>query len=105
MTTKLMDKPNSAKMARVPKELRDRIKPLLLESYAYMDSPLFRHRGIERELFAQENSQPELPITSWYQPTREDLAHVSTSGAPQLMKGPEERLMFLRFNYAKLRLS
>jgi RNA polymerase primary sigma factor len=47
---------------------------------------------------------PELPRTSWYQPTREDVLGTNTA-TPQLMKGPEERLMFLRFNYAKRKLT
>jgi RNA polymerase sigma factor (sigma-70 family) len=89
----------------VPRALRERVERLLTESYAYMDSPVFRNRNIEKELFTfTEDKEPELPRTAWYQPTREDLDS-PIHGTPQLMKGPEERLMFLRFNYAKLRLS
>jgi RNA polymerase sigma factor (sigma-70 family) len=67
-----------------------------------MDSPVFKTRGIEKQLFDFE-VEPSLPLTSWYQPTREEIAD-QLKGTPQLMKGPEEKLMFLRFNYSKLRL-
>jgi RNA polymerase sigma factor (sigma-70 family) len=88
----------------VPRALRRQVEPLLDQTYAFMDSPIFRRKGIERELFDFE-IEPQLPMTSWYQPTRDEAVNVSIAGAPQLMKADEERLMFLRFNYAKLRLS
>src|SRR5690606_20943500 len=66
-----------------------------------MDSPSFHRKGIEKELFEEET--PALPLTTWYQPTREDLDQ-ELVGAPQLMSAAEEKLMFLRFNYSKLRL-
>src|ERR1051326_1643130 len=87
----------------VPRRMRQRVEALLLENYAYMDSPIFRQRGLEKELFDFE-VEPALPLTSWYQPTREEIAD-QLSGTPQLMKGPEERLMFLRFNFAKRKLT
>ena len=68
-----------------------------------MDSPTFRHKRVEEELFA-EGTERELPLTSWYQPTRDDVADLGYGSPPQLMKGPEERLMFLRYNYCKKRL-
>src|SRR5256886_13396528 len=70
-----------------------------------MDSPMFSRKNIERELFTfDENEEPALPMTSWYQPTRDEVLDVKITGAPQLMSGAEERMMFLRFNYSKLRL-
>jgi len=89
---------------RVPRVLRGRVEPLLLENYAFMDSPVFRRRGIERDLFTFDAGEPALPLTAWYQPTRDEAIEEGFAGAPQLMKGPEERLMFLRFNYSKKRL-
>ena len=89
----------------IPRALRERVELLLEENYAFMDSPVFRRRNIETELFT-EDAEAALPLTSWYQPTRDDAFENGLSaGAPQLMKPAEERLMFLRFNYAKLRLS
>src|SRR5262249_34656937 len=89
--------------APVPRELRAKVESLLLENYAFMDSPVFRHKNIERELFDMTR-EPELPRVAWYQPTRDDALSPNVTGAPQLMKGGEERLMFLRFNFAKKQL-
>src|SRR2546423_1549781 len=88
---------------RVPKALRERVDRLFLENFAFMDSPVFRRKHIERDLFEVE-AEPQLPPTAWYQPTWQDLEGVG-SNSSKLMKGPEERMMFLRFNYAKRRLS
>jgi RNA polymerase sigma factor (sigma-70 family) len=89
----------------IPRVLRERVEAVLDENYAYMDSPIFKQRGIEKELFTfADDHEPELPFTAWYQPTRDEALDEALVGSPQLMKGPEERLMFLRFNYAKLRL-
>jgi len=76
---------------------------LLAGTYSYMNSSLFRRRGIEKELFA-EGSEPPLPVTSWYQPTIEDVDPSKPVNAPTLMKADEERLMFLRYNFAKRKL-
>src|SRR6476660_7735234 len=68
----------------VPRELRQRVEALLEENYAYMDSPIFRRRNIEAELFTFDNDQePALPRTSWYQPTRDDVLDSAVVGAPQ----------------------
>ncbi len=89
----------------IPRALRARAEALLDENYAFMDSPLFRRKNIEAELFT-EDAERSLPLTSWYQPTRDDAFENGLSaGAPQLMKADEERMMFLRFNCAKMRLS
>jgi len=87
----------------IPRAMRRTAEHLLEGNYAFMDSPIFRRKNIEEELY-NFDVEPELPLTSWYQPTRDEAFDQSISGAPQLMKGAEERLMFLRFNYAKLRL-
>ena len=92
-----------ARRSPVPRALRAKIEPLLLESYAFMDSPVFKQKNIERELF--DYQEPQLPLTSWYQPTRDEAIDETMSHAPQLMKGNEEKLMFLRFNFAKRRLT
>jgi RNA polymerase primary sigma factor len=91
------------RQAPVPRSTRERVTRLLEENYAYMDSPTFRRKHVEEELFT-EDAERELPLTSWYQPTRVDLADLGYGSPPQLMKAPEERQMFLRFNYCKKRL-
>ena len=89
----------------IPRALRARAEALLEENYAFMDSPVFRRKNIESELFT-EDAERSLPLTSWYQPTRDDAFEDGVSpGAPQLMKADEERMMFLRYNCSKMRLS
>ena len=90
--------------APIPRAMRQKVEALLVESYAFMDSPIFKERDIERRLFDFE-VEPQLPMTSWYQPTRDEAVDETIAGAPQLMKAAEEKIMFLRFNYAKMRLT
>ena len=91
------------RQAPIPRAVREKVMRLLQENYSFMDSPTFRRKRVEEELLT-EDAQRELPLTSWYQPTRDELGVVSSGSPPQLMKAPEERLMFLRFNYCKKRL-
>lgn len=88
----------------IPRALRQQAEGYLALSYAFMDAELFKQRGIEKELFTFDK-EPQLPLTSWYQPTREDLLDSAVTGAPQLMSAKEERTMFLRFNFAKRKLT
>ena len=86
MTTKARKDMNAApaRRAPVPRLIRARVEPLLAENYAFMDSPVFRRRNIEAELFTFENDQePALPRTSWYQPTRDEMLDAAIVGAPQ----------------------
>jgi RNA polymerase sigma factor (sigma-70 family) len=92
-----------ARGATVSKILRQRVEAVLFENYAFMDTPLFKQRNIEKELFDFEH-EPELPMTSWYQPTRDEAIDASLASTPQLMKPAEERIMFLRFNFCKMKL-
>jgi len=92
----------SLKSKPVPRALRERAELILAEDYSFMDSPVFKQRGFEKELFNFE-TEPQLPMVGWYQPTREEIAD-QLKGTPQLMKAPEEKLMFLRFNFAKRKL-
>src|SRR4051794_24021715 len=92
----------------IPRAMRAKVEALLEENYAFMDSPLFKQRSLEKQLFAFEEHkgvEPALPLTSWYQPTRDEAIDETMSHAPQLMKGQEEKLMFLRFNFCKRRLT
>jgi len=91
--------------APIPRTLRKQAEEYLAMSFAFMDSPVFKQRNIEQELFTFDDHEPELPLTSWYQPTREDAMEGGMTGAPQLMSAKEEKLMFLRFNYAKHKLT
>jgi RNA polymerase primary sigma factor len=102
MAVELMSKPSVAKKGRVSKGVQDLVTEIMTVNYAFMDSPVFKQRNIERELFTFDE-EPKLPLTSWYQPTREDLENQKLT-TPQLMSAAEERLMFLRFNFAKKKL-
>jgi RNA polymerase sigma factor (sigma-70 family) len=104
MMKEMKEKKQQGRLTSVPRSMRERILRLLEENFSYMDSTTFRHKRVEAELFT-EDAERELPLTSWYQPTRDDAADFGSGSPPQLMKGPEERLMFLRFNYCKKRLS
>jgi len=111
MIRKTLSKPTTVKRSvspkrasPVPRILRQRVEALMLENYAYMDSTEFVKKNIEQELFVDETSVPELPITSWYQPTRDEAIDQTMAGAPTLMKASDERSMFLRFNFAKRKL-
>jgi RNA polymerase primary sigma factor len=105
MAIELMNKRSvSKKVTSVPKSVLQRVEAILAGNYAFMDSPVFKNRNIERELFTfADGTEPNLPLTSWYQPTREDLENNRVT-TPQLMSAAEEKLMFLRFNYAKRKL-
>jgi len=89
--------------APIPRGLRQKVEAILNENYPFMDSPIFAQPNIEKELFTFDQ-EPQLPMTSWYQPTRDEALDEAMQGAPQLMKADEERIMFLRFNYSKLKL-
>jgi RNA polymerase primary sigma factor len=81
-------KKSPTRAAPVPKGLRAQAERLLAELFTF-----------------ENDHEPALPRTAWYQPTRDEILENTVVGAPQLMKAPEEKLMFLRFNYAKCRLS
>jgi RNA polymerase sigma factor (sigma-70 family) len=104
MATLMLEKKAVTRNAPVPRALRQQVEDLLVEEYKFMDSPVYRRKGIEKELFTFE-TEPALPLTSWYQPTRDEGPDQAMKGAPQLMKADEERQMFYRFNYCKLRLA
>jgi RNA polymerase sigma factor (sigma-70 family) len=101
-------KPAATRSEAIPRAMRARVEALLEENYAFMDSPIFKQRSLEKSLFAFEEHkgiEPALPLTSWYQPTRDEVIDETMKHAPQLMKGQEEKLMFLRFNFSKRRLT
>ncbi|MBC7782781.1 MAG: sigma-70 family RNA polymerase sigma factor [Burkholderiales bacterium] len=98
--TKTATKP---RVASIPRLLRQQAEEILVGTYAFMDAPEFRRRDIEQTLFATE--EPQLPMVAWYQPTRDDASPTNLPRTPQLMSTAEERLMFLRYNYAKFRLA
>src|ERR671912_244618 len=108
MATMTLTSKSARRPESIPRAMRQKVEALLEENYAFMDSPIFKQRSLERSLFAFEERdgvEPALPLTSWYQPTRDEAIDETMSHAPQLMKGAEEKLMFLRFNFCKRRLT
>ena len=102
MAQTAISKRSGTRPPAIAKALREQAEQLLAQSYDYMDSPLFHRRNIEKELF--NTPDPQLPVISWYQPTREDSIE-DIGQVPKLMTTAEERIMFLRFNYSKMRLT
>jgi RNA polymerase sigma factor (sigma-70 family) len=86
----------------IPRDLRAKAEQVLALDYAFMDSPQFKRKSLEAQIFGSD-CEPVLPNTSWYQPTFEELEKEITI-APKLMTSAEERLMFLRFNFSKRRI-
>ena len=89
----------------VPKLLREKALHIYNTEYDFMDSEVFDQKGVERALFEVDEAEKSLPFTTWYQPTRDEAFEGRDDvGQPQLMKPAEEKLMFLRFNYAKRKM-
>ncbi len=86
----------------IPRDLRAKAEQILALDYAFMDSPQFKRKSLEAQLFGP-GCDPVLPNTSWYQPTFEDIEK-EVAIVPKLMTSAEERLMFLRFNFSKRRV-
>ncbi|HEX8325170.1 MAG TPA: sigma-70 family RNA polymerase sigma factor [Tepidisphaeraceae bacterium] len=95
--------PKKARLSPIPRALRAQAEEILAGNYAFMDSPPFHEKDCEARLFSEE--EPALPLVAWYQPTRDDVAGQAPAGTPQLMKAPEEKLMFLRYNFCKVKLT
>jgi hypothetical protein len=53
MATMIAVRKNNKSASRVPKALRQQVERLLEENFAYMDSPQFRRKSIEHELFEE----------------------------------------------------
>jgi RNA polymerase sigma factor (sigma-70 family) len=103
MATMTTSVKSSVQRTSIGRAMRQKVEQILKESYAFMDTPLFARKDIEEELF-NFDKEPQLPMTAWYQPTRDEVIDQAIQGAPQLMTASEERTMFLRFNYSKMRL-
>ena len=89
----------------VPRLLREKALQIYNVEYDFMDSEVFDQKGVERALFEVDEAEKSLPFTTWYQPTRDEAFEGRDDvGQPQLMKPAEEKLMFLRFNFAKRKM-
>ena len=80
MATTMATRKSGTASASIPRAMRHKVEALLEESYAFMDSPVFRQKNIERQLF-DFDVEPQLPMTSWYQPTRDEALDQAMVGA------------------------
>jgi len=87
-----------------------RLLELLAEPVDFMDSPEFRKAGAERRIF---DEAPEIarPDVSWYRPLMDErtkareMSRPGRAPASVLLTAAQERVLFLKFNYARFRLA
>ena len=93
-----------------PKPLSDgelEILAIILEKpMDYMDSEEFRRNRAEKRIYSEEEIQQ--PDVTWYRPLMDDLLPSRGAGNRQgksvLLSGQQERILFLKFNYARFRI-
>lgn len=87
-----------------------RLAELFSEPMDFMDSPEFRKVGAERRIF-EEAPEIARPDVSWYRPlmdertrTRE-MSRPGRAPATVLLTAAQERVLFLKLNYARYRIA
>lgn len=84
------------------------LKELLAKPIDYIDSEVFRQPDAEAYVYGLD--EVERPDVTWYRPLMEDLIPTrGRSDAPRqgkqvLLSGAQERILFLKFNYARFRM-
>jgi RNA polymerase sigma factor (sigma-70 family) len=87
-----------------------RLAELFAEPVDFMDSPEFRKAGAERRIF---DEAPEIarPDVSWYRPLMDErtkareMSRPGRAPATVLLTAAQERVLFLKLNYARFRLA
>ncbi len=90
-----------AALAALSASERELATEALSVSLDYMPNPLFNKPHAEKELF-DEGMDISIAGTGWYHPMADD-ALSSTAPTSSLLKANEERHLFLRYNYARMR--
>ena len=67
-----------------------------------MPNPLFKKPTAERELF-DDGMEISRASTSWYHPMIDDELIARSAPSSSLLNGEQEKHLFLRYNYARLR--
>jgi RNA polymerase primary sigma factor len=81
---------------------REWVQEALTVNLDYVRNDLFRRASAERELF--EQGMPITPAsTSWYHPMIDDELIGNSAPSSALLNAEQERHLFLRYNYARLR--
>lgn len=87
------------------------IRDVLAQEQDYMDSPEFRKRGAAKRIY-EGNPEVDRPDVSWYRPLMDDFTAASRrntgksrQGSTILLTAAQERVLFLKFNFARFKLS
>ena len=81
---------------------------LLEKEIDFTDAPIFQQEDAERTIFGLD--EVERPDVTWYRPLMDDLIPTRSrtdaprSGKSVLLTGAQERILFLKFNYARFRM-
>ena len=84
------------------------LSTLLEKPIDYIDSEVFGRDDAERHIYGLD--EVEKPDVSWYRPLMEDLipqrgrADQARQGKSVLLSAEQERILFLKFNYARFRM-
>ncbi len=73
--------------------------------YKFKDDPIFKQREIEKMLFTFDGDEPALPSTGWYAPSLSEEQQRDKQERLTPMSRAQERLMFLRMNFCKRKLT
>ena len=85
-----------------------KLTAVLAKTIDYIDSEVFREAGAERDVYGLD--EVERPDVSWYRPLMEDLIpsrgrlDTPRQGKSVLLTAAQERILFLKFNYARFRM-
>ena len=96
--------------ARLSAQEKLRLAELFMEPVDFMDSPEFRKAGAERRIF---DEAPEIarPDVSWYRPLMDERSRAREMSRPGrapatvLLTAAQERVLFLKLNYARYRMA
>lgn len=81
---------------------------ILEKEIDYIDAEIFHQKDAEADIF--DLDEVERPDVSWYRPLMEDLIPARgrvdppKPGKSVLLSGAQERILFLKFNYARFRM-
>lgn len=89
------------------------LKAILVEPMDYIDSPEFVKSDAEKRIY-EELPEIQKPDVSWYRPLMDDLTPFGDRGRDKtrvrsqstiLLTGAQERILFLKYNYARRRIN
>jgi len=93
-------------LSKLDKKDWEQVTKLLLEGVEYVDNPLFRKKTAEDQLFGVKAGSIPQPQTSWYAVCQNQVGNFAAAPKQNvLLNRQQEATLFLRFNYAKCRLS